>query len=408
MKRGRGGPDNSSVTYDIAIVGGGPGGLYAAYLLSRSGFRVTVFEEHASAGDPVHCTGVLAVEAFDEFDLPRTAFLNSLTTVQFFGPSGDSIEHSTPQTEAIVIDRKVFDGALADRAERAGATVQVGERITSVRVTDDGVWLTTSGERRVAARACVLACGANYALQKRLGLGTPVMHLQSAQIEVPAADPGNVEVHFGNNVAPKGFAWAVPVNRGHRAFARIGLMCERDARDYFDQFLKRIGPRWKTGSPACLNGGVSPRIKMLPLGPIARTYAPRVLAIGDAAGLVKATTGGGIYYSILSASLAAETLCEAFSQGDLSAASLSAYEERWRAVLGEEFSAQMKLRRIANRLTDREIDGLFELARTDGIMPLVRKTAQFNRHRELIVSLLNHPPARRILMRRVLGWGRTA
>lgn len=408
MEGGRGCPDNSSVTYDIAIVGGGPGGLYAACLLARSGFTVIVFEEHASAGDPVHCTGVLADEAFDEFDLPRNAFLNSLTTVQFFGPSGDSIEYSTSQIEAIVIDRKVFDAALGDRAERAGATVQVGERITSVRVTDDGVWLTTSSERRIAARACVLACGANYALQKRLGLGTPVMHLQSAQIEVPAADPGHVEVHFGNNVAPKGFAWAVPVTRGHRSFARIGLMCERDARDYFDRFLKRIGPRWRTGSPACLNAGVPARLKMLPLGPIARTYAPRVLAVGDAAGLVKATTGGGIYYSILSASLAAETLTEAFSQSDLSAASLSAYEERWRAALGEEFSAQMKLRRIANRLSDQEIDALFELARTDGIMPLVRKTAQFNRHRELIVSLLNHPPARRVLMRRVLGWGRTA
>jgi digeranylgeranylglycerophospholipid reductase len=394
--------------YDIAIVGGGPGGLHAAYLLAQSGFRVIVFEEHASAGDPVHCTGVLAMEALDEFDLPRSAFLNSLTTVQFFGPSGESIEYSTPQVEAIVIDRRVFDAALGERAERAGAVLQVGERISGVRVTDDGVWLTTSSEQRIAARACILACGANYALQKRLALGTPMMHLQSAQIEVPAADPGHVEVHFGNSVAPKGFAWAVPVTRGHRSFARIGLMCERDASEYFDQFLKRIGPRWKTGSPSCLNGGVAPRIKMLPLGPIARTYAPRVLAVGDAAGLVKATTGGGIYYSILSASLAAETLCEAFSQGDFSAASLSAYEERWRAVLGEEFAAQMKLRRIANRLSDREIDGLFELARTDGIMPLVRKTAQFNRHRELIVSLLNHPPARRLLMRRVLGWGRTA
>jgi hypothetical protein len=68
----------------------------------------------------------------------------------------------------------------------------------------------------------------------------------------------------------------------------------------------------------------------------------------------------------------------------------------------------MNLRRIANRMNDAEIDALFELARTDGIMPLVRKTAQFNRHRALIVSLLNHPPARRLLVRRVLGWGRTA
>ena len=204
------------------------------------------------------------------------------------------------------------------------------------------------------------------------------------------------------------FAWAVPVVRGHRTFARVGLMCDRDVREHFDRFLARIGPRWKTGSPACLGGGLTPRIKMLPLGPIARTYAARVLAVGDAAGLVKATTGGGIYYSLLSGTIAAETLTEAFRQGDLSEASLAVYEERWRALLGDEFSAQMSLRRIANRLTDEEIDGLFELARTDGIMPLVRKTARFNKHRELIVSLLNHPPARRVLMRRVLGWGRTA
>jgi digeranylgeranylglycerophospholipid reductase len=408
MKRAADKPDNSSVMYDIAVVGGGPGGLHAAYQLAQSGFEVIVFEEHASTGDPVHCTGVLAVEAFDEFDLPRSAFLNALTTVQFFGPSGASIEYSTPQVEAIVIDRKAFDTALSQRAERAGATLLVGERIVGVSVHDDGVAITTAGDQRINAKACVLACGANYSLQKRLGLGTPVMHLQSAQIELPASEPGHVEVHFGNAVAPKGFAWAVPVMRGQRTFARIGLMCERDAREHFDLFLARIGPRWQTGTPTCLTGGLKPRLKMLPLGPIARTYAARVLAVGDAAGLVKATTGGGIYYSLLSASLAAETLTEAFSQSDFSAAALSAYEERWRAALGEEFSAQMSLRRIANRMSDNEIDALFELARTDGIMPLVRKTAQFNRHRALIVSLLNHPPARRLLMRRVLGWGRTA
>src|SRR6185503_8828058 len=62
--------------HDLAIVGGGPGGLYAARQLARAGFGVAVFEEHPSAGDPVHCTGVLALEAFDEFDIPRSAILN--------------------------------------------------------------------------------------------------------------------------------------------------------------------------------------------------------------------------------------------------------------------------------------------------------------------------------------------
>ena len=49
-----------------------------------------------------------------------------------------------------------------------------------------------------------------------------------------------------------------------------------------------------------------PRLKILPLGAIERTYADRLLAIGDAAGLVKPTTGGGIHYSIVSASIAAD------------------------------------------------------------------------------------------------------
>ena len=84
------------------------------------------------------------------------------------------------------------------------------------------------------------------------------------------------------------------------------------------------------------------------------------------------------------------------------------YEERWRASCPTSFRRRCSLRRIANRLSDDEIDDLFELARTDGIMPIVRKTARFNKHRDLIVSLLSHPPARRVLMRRVVGWGRTA
>lgn len=394
--------------HDVAIVGGGPGGLYAALQLARRGADVVLFEEHPVPGDPVHCTGVLADEAFAEFDLPRTSILNTLSTATFFGPAGDTIEYTTPSTEAVVIDRLAFDGQLSEAARAAGAILTVNTRVTEITVAPDDVTLTVNGNRRVRARTVILACGANYTLQRRLGLGMPSVHLQSAQLELPSETPGQVEVHFGRDVAPKGFAWAVPVTRPDGIYARVGLMCEGNARAHFGRFLAGVGPRWRIGRGGRLDAGAEPRCKVLPLGPLERTYADRVLAVGDAAGLVKATTGGGIYYSLVSARIAAEVLSKALETDTVGEASLSDYETRWRAVLGDEMDAQMQLRRLAHELSDQDIDALFDLARTDGVMPIVRRTAQFNRHRHLIVSLLNHPPARRLLMQRVLGWGRIA
>ena len=393
--------------HDIAIVGGGPGGLYAAAELASAGLDVVVFEEHPWTGEPVHCTGVLAVEAFDEFRLDRGAILNSLTTARFVGPSGHAIEHTTPTVEAVAVDRRAFDAALGDRAVLAGAALQVGTRVVDVQALDRHVLLTHANGDSTEARAVVLACGANYALQRRLGMGVPDRYLQTAQIEVPARHTGPVELHFGGDVAPRGFAWVVPVRRGRQGFARIGLMCDRDARGYFDRFLARVGPRWQTGDGTCRDAGQAPRSKILPLAPIDRTYAARIVAVGDAAGLVKATTGGGIYYSLLSGKLAAEVLTDALRTDNLGAGAMAAYERRWRVLLGDELAAQRTLRDIADRLSDDEIDELFELARTDGIMPLVRRHATFNRHRALILSLLGHPPARRVLLKRALGWGQT-
>ena len=52
---------------DVVIVGGGPAGLYAGARLADAGFKTTLLEEHSAVGEPVHCTGVLAAEAFPEF-----------------------------------------------------------------------------------------------------------------------------------------------------------------------------------------------------------------------------------------------------------------------------------------------------------------------------------------------------
>jgi geranylgeranyl reductase family protein len=384
---------------DVAIVGGGPGGLHAATLLARRGFDVVVFEEHASSGNPVHCTGVLAADAFAEFDLPRTVILNSLRTARFHAPSGVSITYTPDRIEAVAIDRLQLDQHLYERARTAGAALVHSRRVEDVDVEPDAVSIRLKDGERIRARTCVLACGANYAIQRRLGLGLPSIYQQSAQLEVPAGRSGDVELYFGRDVAPNGFAWVVPVQRPDGEYVRVGLMCEEDSGAHFRRFLGRIAAGWGIHA----DRDAVPRQKLLPLSPLPRTYGDRLLAVGDAGGIVKATTGGGIYYSLLSASLGVAALEHAFRRGVFDATTLGRYERTWRRRLGGEIRAQQRLRELAHQMTDVDIEAFFELARTDGVMPIVRETARFNQHRGLILALFKHPPARKILFGRLRG-----
>jgi geranylgeranyl reductase family protein len=387
----------SQTAVDVLVVGGGPAGLYSAERLARRGVSTIVCEEHATIGDPVHCTGILATESFDILGLPRDASLNALTTAQFYSPSGAIISHSTPVPLAAVIDRGVFDRALAARAASAGADVRVGTRVSVVE-TGPAAVRALVGDDWVNARLLMVACGANYAFQRRFGMGLPRGYLHTAQREIPARRIGEVELHFGREIAPDGFAWTVPVVREGNTYVRVGVMTSRDPVGCYSRMLARVATRWgveDTQQP--------PRQKILPLGAIDRTYADRTMVIGDAAGLVKPTTGGGIHYSILSAALASDVAVAALAADTLDAAALATYERQWREQLGEEFAEQRSLRDLVTRMSDREIETLFELARTDGIMPIVRKTARFNDHRHLIRALLRHPPARKILFRSMFG-----
>jgi digeranylgeranylglycerophospholipid reductase len=340
---------------------------------------------------------VLASDSFDDFELPRASTLNSLTTARFISPAGLAVSYTPRSPLAVVIDRVEFDKALAARATAAGAELRGGARVSSLEPGSDGVRAVV-GDSWVHARLVVLACGASYGFQRRFGLGLPQIYLHTAQREMPARHLWDVELHFGRSVAPDGFAWAVPVVRPDGNYVRIGAMASEDALGAYSRMLARIGDRWGVTMDA-----TPPRQKVLPLGEISRTYADRLLVIGDAAGLVKPTTGGGIHYSILSAGLAADVAVDALRRDRLDAVTLSRYERHWRKQLADELDAQHTLRRAVTALSDAELDDLFHLAQTDGIMPLVRKTAQFNHHRHLIRALFRHPPSRRILFRSLVG-----
>lgn len=379
---------------DVAIIGGGPAGLTAARRLAARGHDVVVFEEHPQIGFPVHCTGVLGAAAFDEFDIPPDAILGTAQVATFVAADGSSVSVDAERAQAVVVDRARFDQGLADASRAAGAELRTGARVRTIAIEPDGVRIGVEGAAPIDARACVLACGANYRFNRQLGLGVPRSFVQSAQLEQSLDGPEGVEVHLGREVAPAGFAWLVPFEREGRRHTRLGLMCESRALVRFREFATRMRTRFGVAT----EGWPEPRLKILPLGPVRRTYGPRVLAVGDAAGLVKPTTGGGIYYSLISGQIAADTLDEALRADDLREARLRRYETGWRQRLGADIRIGLAFRTLAARMNDRSIDAVVELARVDGIVPLLRQTADFNWHRQSALALLRHAQFRKILL----------
>ena len=382
----------SSPSCDVAVIGGGPSGLIAARDLAAAGFHAVVLEEHERIGAPVHCTGVLGLDAFDELELSRCSILNILRAARFVGADGTGVEVDAERVCAAVVDRARFDVSLAAAASAAGAEIAVGCRVVRIAPRAAAVALHTDrGELR--ARSVIVACGASYRFNRALGFGIPRVLAHSAQLEVIFPPMQHVEVHFGRRFAPAGFAWVVPFSRGSDTFARVGVLCDNNAAANFQTFSARI--RQARDALPGHQPLPTPRLRVLPLAPVARTVADRILVGGDAAGLVKPTTGGGIYYGLLTGRLAAEVLAECLGHDSLDARRLSAYERRWRDRLGSEIRAGLAFRSVAARLSDRAIDALIDIARADGIIPLLKQTADFNWHGAAARSVLRHPSFRR-------------
>jgi digeranylgeranylglycerophospholipid reductase len=382
---------------DVIIIGGGPVGLHAARCLARDGFEVDVLEEHPTTGEPVHCTGILAPEVFEEFSIPADATLNELRTVRFHSPKGQTVQFQTERVEAVIVDRRAFDLNLRTLASAAGARICEGVKAANIEIREDRAIARCIDGSEHSARVCILATGSAYTLHRDLGMGIPPLYLNCAQAEIPARHTEDVQIFVGREVAPDGFAWVVPVQRPEGAYARVGLMCAGDASKYFNRFLPLLA-KWGLDWEMDLR----PKQRMLPLAPIRKTYSDRLLVVGDAGGFVKPTTGGGVYYGMISGDIAARVLAEALRNDRLADSDLSRYQQLWQERLMEEIEAQVTLRLLLQRLSDNEVETIFDLWVTDGLMPLIRKTVAFNHHRKLIAAMVRYPAMRRILFRKAL------
>ena len=236
--------------WDICVIGAGPSGSYAAYKLAQAGLEPLILEEHEIVGEPRHCTGILGQEAYDQFpDLPRYVIQSELSAAWIVSPSGERVRTPWFQGKAMVIDRARFDQSLAAMACRAGATLQSGCRVDSLRQEPDGVVLgvtyVSGVQETLRARTVVIASGISYRLHPQVDLVPPAEHLLCAQTEVQSDEVREVEVYIGKNIAPGSFAWAVPAGEGR---LRVGVTSHVRAAQYLETLLS--GPLLRASSPA--------------------------------------------------------------------------------------------------------------------------------------------------------------
>jgi len=376
--------------YDVLVIGAGPAGLSAARRLAESGFHVSVLEEHEQVGNPVNCSGILGLEAFDRFDIPATLTRHSLSEIEFISPRGERWSFACERPLAHVVLRNELDSHLGERAQAAGAEIRLRQRATSVQRNENGVRVTVNsdGVETLSCRALVVATGAGMPLLKKLGFDEMPETLLGVQTEIDF-DAQRVEVHLGREWAPEGFAWVVPLGDGR---AKVGLLCERDGPATLRRFLSRPDVAER------IRGSHGPvRCSVLPLGFLPRSYEDRIVVVGEAAGHIKATTCGGIYYGMLTGEIAGDVLDSCLVEDRLDAASLSVYETRWRDLLEEEIASGLKLRKSVKLIGDWGIERLMAIARANGVASLIREKADFDWHRDLIREVFRHTTLGRLL-----------
>ena len=378
--------------YDALVVGAGPAGSRTAYKLAKRGHRVLVFERHPGVGEGVCCTGIVGRECLERFPVGRRAIAAEASSATLVSPSGKSLRVAKEIPQAYVVDRPSFDRALAEQAEEEGAEYLLSARVLGIGLVDHRVRAEVEYGGQICTfegKVSIVSSGFGVSVAGRMGLGRVKDYVLGAQAEVDVRDVSEVEVYLGQSLAPGFFAWVVPTSSSR---ALVGLLSRRKPRANLRNLLCGLvdDGRVVSGDVKFSHGGI-------PLLPLARTYGERVVIVGDAAGQVKPTTGGGIYYGLLCADIAAETVHEALCEGDFSAKKLSQYEKRWRRVLSRELQIGYLVRRIYETLSDSQIEDLFRLVQDNGIHEhvLASPDFSFDWHADWIVKALANGRFRR-------------
>jgi digeranylgeranylglycerophospholipid reductase len=303
------------------VIGGGPVGLWAAKQLGDS---CIVYEEHPRIGRPEHCTGLLSNRIEGILAIPEELKLNKVTGARFFSKN-EEFELTRGKVEATVIDRAGFDSHIERLAIDAGAKIELN--------TSADAFSFPASEKVIVADGV-----ANRTLPK---LGLKLGTLPAVQYIVKTSEPFDtdfVELHF---LRSDFFAWVVPEEKN---VAKIGLATADHPKELLETFLKNrlkgFVIKEKQGSHVVVGG------------PLHTCALGNKLLVGDAAGQVKATTGGGIITGMICAEIAAKNV-----------ETPEEYDRAWRRKIGKELATAKVIRRVLSRFSEKDYDNLMKFAR---------------------------------------------
>jgi len=305
-------------TYDVAIIGAGPSGSCLAYELSD--LDVALFEKDEYPGKNNICAGGLNRLVLENIDIPQKIIEKEITLFRrFFGTK--RIEYKIGTGGYVTVKRRIFDSFLAEKAEKKGADLFLNTKITKIDKEGD-FWKLND---KYAAKIVVFANGPTAAIRRKFEIGffpNPHNSYLGGIIELSSQDPPSIlENYLSTDFV--GHAWTFPKNDYINFGACLPLNEGKKIKNITDKMMKKYDIKGRFNAREKLRE----RYALIPIF-LARNIVDKrgLVAIGDAAGFVSSSTGGGIRYGILSAKVASDAIREAIKKNNKE--EVMKYEER--------------------------------------------------------------------------------
>ncbi len=327
---------------DVIVVGAGPAGAAVAARLHQHGVKdVLVIDRYDFPRDKP-CGGGLTGhidEALAALDLRLTVpYLASPAATVRFGSFQRTVQMGRPVQ---VIRRVEFDASLVEQVRAKGVEITTGVTVDRLESAGDHVKLVVEGGAPLAARIVVGADGAASIVRKHLtGNAKALPHrLFMAELPTTRADDAMVYDFTPMTDGLRGYLWLFPVTGGR---TNVGLMHYPSSRRGGPELLKMLARHlapYGVDLPAKGSRGW-PVWGYHPRAPVS---APRILTVGDAAG-IDGLTGEGIAVAMEQAQIAGDAVVEALATGEVG---FSGYRRALRkAVVGRELALDRHLARM--------------------------------------------------------------